>query len=394
MKINYYTNKKENMNFDFYSPTKICFGRGRIKEIGEAAKDLGTRLLLVYGQNSLKKSGIINEIEDILKKNGIDYILYGNLGPDPKSKDIDEIIRVARSENVNLIAGIGGGSVIDAAKAIACGFDKRYSTIKELIGQNLPSEVNALPIIAIPTTAGTGSEVTKGAIITDSDRNFKSGIRGNAIFPKVAIIDPKLTSTLPNKIAMETAFDSFTHAVETYICRRANPISRALSHFSLNLLAKTFPYLTSDNMNEEVEDKLCLAALLGGINVSNCGTCLPHRLQQAMGALPNVSASHPQGVASIYYGWLPIVYTFVKNDLDEISNIFDEQNFISFFYKICSEMKLDKSLSEMGVQYEDIQTVIDNITGAVENDPIQELNQGIIKKVLLNSLERHQNYER
>jgi alcohol dehydrogenase class IV len=374
------------MNFDYAMPTKIIFGRGRLEELGKFCRSFGDNAIIISGRVAIRKTGILNKAIKSLEAESINFILSENISANPTSSEVDEAISLARKHHSNVVIGIGGGSALDAAKAAAVGVGYHSSTIRDLIGKNLIPSSHSLPIIAIPTTAGTGSEVSKGAIITDIVRNFKSGIRGDDLFPKIAIVDSELISSMPINVARETGFDALTHAIETYIARRSNPINATLSEKALQLLGSNLPMLIIGNRTPEIEDSLSLAALLGGINVANCGTCIPHRLQQAMSSLPHVQTSHGQGLAILYSSWLSIAYPFAKEKFDRIAKLLNGSNIKDIIDKFINGFQFNKTLSDLGITFSDIPVIIKNISGAVENDPIDNIDHDLLELILKNAL--------
>ena len=153
--------------------------------------------MVVCGRYSMKKFKYLEKLEKQFKKDGKKIFIYDNISPDAKSNEVNDAISILKEKKIDFVIGLGGGSAIDAAKAIAVG--KNFKTIDNLIGKTITLKGKYLPIVAIPTTSGTGSEVSKGAIITDVKKNFKSGIRGDCLFPKIAIIDPLFSLTLSKK---------------------------------------------------------------------------------------------------------------------------------------------------------------------------------------------------
>ena len=290
-----------------------------------------------------------------------------------------------KKKKIDFVIGLGGGSAIDAAKAIAVG--NNFSKINNLIGKTITVKGKYLPIVAIPTTSGTGSEVTKGAIITDIDKNFKSGIRGNFLFPKVAIVDPMFSLTLPKEVLAETGFDAFTHLFESYCAKKANKITENFSELGLSILIKNLPLSLKNSKNLKAKEYVSYAALLGGINVANASTCLPHRLQQAMGSVKEVSHPHARGLACVYPAWLKEEYKFSKSKIDKIKkkiNIRSKK--YNFIIDFMDKIKVNNRLSDFGVRDSHIGTFIKNISGNLDNDPIANISNKLIKEVYLKSL--------
>jgi alcohol dehydrogenase class IV len=370
--------------FEYHMPTKIVFGRGKLALLGQICKNIGNKAILVTGKSAMRDTGILQVVIDSLKSEGVVVSLSDNIPANPDSDTVDAAVEIARQANANVVIGIGGGSVIDAAKAVAVTATTRDS-VCNLIGKTLlPSDL-ALPIIAIPTTAGTGSEVTKGAIIKDSRRNLKSGIRGSDIFPKVALIDPLLCLSMPRTVIIETAFDALTHAIETYVARRATPLSEIISEKSLQLLSVTLPQIEKSQYTEEISETMSLVALYGGINIGNCGSCLPHRLQQATGSLCHIEISHARGLSSLYPSWLEHAVDSSTKKFDQVAKLLNMNN-ISEFPNLLSNLELPSSLGEIGIEKSDVSTILNNVTGSIENDPIDNVDEAILKSILLNAL--------
>ena len=373
------------MYFDSLIPTKILFGRGRINEIGPQCSIFGRKVLLVTGKKFFKTSQVINKIEESLRTHGVTPIYSSPITPNAHSDDIDSSVAIARKENVKAIVGIGGGSVLDASKAIAVGIFHPFS-VGSLVGKTLEDDTRALPIIAIPTTAGTGSEVSKAAIVVDIKRKLKSGIRGVPLFPRIAIVDPELIRSLPIKIVRETVFDALTHSIESYISRNSNPINDVLAEKAFKLLGKHLPNMRLEGPSAEQIDDLSLAALLGGINIANCGTCLPHRLQQALGTIEGMIASHGEGLAALYPSWLEKVYPFAKEKFDNIAMLLGGSSIQDTVNGMLVSLNLKIGLNDLGVNEKCIPTIVKNISGNIKNDPISNPDYHLFESILKNSL--------
>ncbi len=243
-------------------------------------------------------------------------------------------------------------------------------------------------MLAIPTTAGSGAEVTKGAIVTDVARSLKAGIRGPDVFPKIAIVDPELTATVPAGVAAETGFDALTHAVETYVARGANPLSEALSERAAGLLGESLPGLAAEPPDGERRAALSLAALLGGLTVANASTCLPHRMQQAMGSAPRLSVSHGRGLAAVYPAWVERAQPFAAAKFDRLGRLLGEDRFDTALERLRSELGLDAGLEELGFATADIDACVGGIAGNLDNDPIDDVEPALIREIYEDSRRR------
>ncbi len=373
------------MLFNFNTPTEVVFGNEKFSQVSKLTEKFGKIPLVVCGRNSMIKHKYITKLNSNFLKDKKKIIIYNNISPDAKSDEVNEAVKIVKKNKVDFIIGLGGGSAIDAAKAI--GVSVNFKKVEDIIGKTLHDNVKSLPVIAIPTTSGTGSEVSKGAIITDVVRKFKSGIRGNMIFPKMAIIDPLLSLTMPKNVQAETGFDAFTHLLESFLAKKSSAITEILSERGLSLLFKYLPMSLKKRENLKLREKISFAAYLGGLNVANASTCLPHRLQQAMGCVKEISHPHARGLACLYPAWLEEEYKFSKKKIDKIkSNIGAKGKRFDFILDFMDKIEVNNSLSDYGVRKSHIPKFIQNISGNIENDPIKNINSKLIEKIYFKSI--------
>ena len=366
------------MNFNFFVPTRIVFGSGKLTETGKFARAFSSTAVVVCGSSALSL-GYVDRVRASLADAGVSCHVVGGIPSGPKSSDVDRIVDIARQAGAGVLVGIGGGSILDAAKA--AGAAMAHASAGPLVGRTLEPNAHDLPVIAVPTTAGTGAEVTKGAIVFDETRRLKSGIRGESVFPKVAIVDPDLLQTMPRDVMAETVFDAITHAVESYVCRQATPISMALSEKALALLsdciAKGLDLSVSD-----IRTRLALGALIGGLNVGTVSSCLPHRIQQAMGSIRSPCYSHARGLALVYRAWLSAAYPFASDRFNRIGEIFGVRDAYTAIEAILEKLGITSRLGEAGFTAQHFQQILVNITGNIENDPIDSIDSGKIAQIL------------
>ena len=373
------------MLFNFNSPTDIFFGSGVFRKTSELTNKLGKNPMIVCGRNSMRKFKFLDLLTNDFKKAKKKVIVYDNISSDAKSNEINDAISLIKKKKVDFVIGLGGGSAIDASKAIAVGIN--FKNVEEIIGKNVSDDLKCLPIVAIPTTAGTGSEVSKGSIITDIKKNFKSGIRGNNLFPKIAIIDPTFSLTMPDELLAETGFDAFTHLFESYLAKKSNPITENFSEKGLSIIMKYLPMSLKNKKDLIIKERVCLAALMGGINVANASSCLPHRLQQAMGSIQEVAHPHARGLACVYPSWLEEEYKFSKKKIEILKKkigIKGEKYY--FINDFMNKIKVNNTLSEYGVIENHISIFLKNISGNLQNDPIKNIDDKLIKKIYFKSL--------
>jgi alcohol dehydrogenase len=297
-----------------YVPTRVVFGAGSLEELGKICASFGGSALLVTGGSALR-SGVSERCVRLLRGARIEVRGYHSVTPDPTVHQVNEIVTVLREGQFDMLVGVGGGSALDAAKAASVvavqgGAAEDYLSGERGVG------IGSLPVVAVPTTAGTGGELSSGAILTWPERCYKAGIRGSAVFPRAALVDPMLTMTLPAEQTRLSGFDALTHAVETYISRRATPITALLSRAAVKVVCRCLPRVLERPADISARTQLSLYSMLMGVNLANSSTCLPHRLQYPLGAL--TKTSHALGLAALYPAWLKTTYRRSRARFDRV----------------------------------------------------------------------------
>ncbi len=295
------------MEYIFYSPTRIIFGDGTLKKVGEEAKKFGKRSLIVTGKTSTKKSGILDEVVDSLASNNLRVEVFNNVEPDPSIETVEEGAKFARECAADVMIGLGGGSAMDASKGIALlvtnkGRVDRYFGIDKV-------EKPALPIIAIPTTAGTGSEVTKYAVITDREKMLKQIIGSPHISPKLAILDPIVTLTMPPSLTTNTGMDALSHAIESYVSTQANPVSDILALEAIRLIAKALPGAVSQPENLKFRENMLFGSLIAAMALNSSGAGIIH----GMGYSITLFYGAPHGLANALLMLQAMEFNLVAN---------------------------------------------------------------------------------
>ncbi|MFQ5867288.1 MAG: iron-containing alcohol dehydrogenase [bacterium] len=280
------------MEYIFYSPTRIIFGEGTLKRVGEEVGKFGQRALIVTGKSSSKKSGSLEEVINSLTSNNLRVEVFNKVEPDPSIETVEEGAKVAKECGVDVVIGLGGGSPMDAAKGIALLMTNKGELIN-YFGADKVKEP-ALPIFAIPTTAGTGSEVTKYAVITDRKKMLKQIISSPLISPKLAILDPLLTLSMPASLTANTGMDALSHAIEGYVSTQANPVGDILALKSIALIAEALPGAISQPENLKIREKMLFASMLAGMVISSAGAGIIH----GMGYSISLFYGAPHGLAN------------------------------------------------------------------------------------------------
>ena len=357
------------MSFTVTLPTRVHFADGALDDLGAHCRALGSSALLVTGRGAMRRHGVTRRSLDSMAAAGIGAAIFDEISPDPTASEVDRAVAAALAGGCDVVVGLGGGSAIDAAKAIALGM--RLGPVGPLVGTTVDTVHDAVPVIAVPTTAGSGAEVTWGAIVTDETRALKCGIRGHAVFPTVALVDPGLAATMPLAVAQESAFDTLAHLVEGFVARKASPISRAFARQGLPLLAERIPQLTSGRTLDPaaLRRDMAVASLLGGYSVATASTCLPHRLQQAMGS-SGVRISHGRGLAALYPAWLFAASPHAKAELAEVDALLGGSGEVmATIGDLRRCLGLEARLRDHGFEQRHVPAMLDAVTGALDNDP-------------------------
>lgn len=286
-----------NWNFNYFIPTEVVFGRGRVAEVGKLVRRFGDRALLVTGP-SPRLRGLYDRVLEALRVEGIETAHFDGVIPNPTTDVVSAGAAMAKAHGAQMIIGIGGGSSMDTAKAIAVEASHEGTAWDHLYYKDPPTE-KTLPIITIGTTAGTGSQTTTVAVITNPALKDKSAISNRNVFPKLAIVDPELTATMPPAVTAQTGFDAFCHNFESYLSVRAGAVVEALALDAIRRVFRYLPRAIADGTDMEARTQMAWVDTLGGMTNACAGTTLPHGLEMQIGGhCPHVS--HGQALAVLY----------------------------------------------------------------------------------------------
>ena len=263
------------MNFRFHMPTCVHFGLNCVIDHSEEFSNCGKRAFLITGKNSARISGALTDVTKMLAKHQIDWGIYDQIGENPTFQMVEAAGIAAREFKPDMIIAIGGGSPLDAAKAVAVLAVNDIPVIKLYDGKFAQSP---LPILAIPLTAGTGSEVTQYSILTDDERQTKRSFSHPLLFPKVAFCDARYTQSLSPEVTADTAVDALSHSIEGYLSKRSTVVSDALALEAILSFGTVKEALRSKAISLPVREKLLYVSLLGGMVIAQTGTTTVHAL--------------------------------------------------------------------------------------------------------------------
>ena len=285
------------MQFKFYMPTEIHFGEDVIINNKEVFSKIGSKALIVTGRSSAKKNGSYDDVKKALSQTGVEHLLFDEVEENPSLETIEKGSEIGKSNNVDFIIGIGGGSPMDAAKAIAV-FIKNPEIHKDNIFS--AGKLDSIPVVAVPTTSGTGSEVTQYSIVTSNKEKTKKNL-GQSIFPKAAFIDSKYTFALPYEITVNTAIDAFTHLVEGYLNTNSTNMSDVFGEKGFELFKYCFEKLIGKELSPEFREKVMMASVMGGIQIAHTGTSLPHGMGYPLTYFKGMPHGLANGVLTIEF---------------------------------------------------------------------------------------------
>jgi alcohol dehydrogenase class IV len=310
-------------DFNVNLPVRIVFGLGQLKGIGQIAKDFGSKAFVTIDPY-LEGSGVADEVRSYLAKSGLAVVSFSTIKPNPVCFDVDQGAALCKEHGCDVVVAVGGGSAIDTAKAVAILAVNRgqsWNYIARTDREVLRPET-ALPLVAVPTTAGTGAEVTLYSVISNPQVKEKGCIHTPLIFPKVAIVDPALMASMPAKLTAMTGIDALSHSVESFINVHATPYSDLVARESIRLVARFLPEAVANGSNLKARSKMAWAAALGGIAISHAGTTLPHALGQPVSGL--VDAPHGGSICACLAKVLQFSYTSNFEKFAALAEAFDE----------------------------------------------------------------------
>ncbi|MHA2182799.1 MAG: iron-containing alcohol dehydrogenase [Promethearchaeota archaeon] len=391
--------------FNFSRIPNIVFGPGKLSELYEIIPKFGKNMLFVIGESSLKNSGKWAEIRSELERKSFHYSLISISG-EPSPLFIDDSVQQFQKKNIELVVGIGGGSVTDAGKAISAMIPKKDSIKNYLEGVGSKNhDGNKLPFIAIPTTSGTGSEVTKNAVISDvKPDGFKKSLRHDNLIPNFAIIDPELMITCPPSITAACGMDAFTQLIEAFLSPKGNPMTDTLALNGMKFISENLLNVCSTGASDvRARTAMAYGSLISGIALANAGLGIVHGLASSIGGyfkIPhgvacgtllseaskmNIKTLKEIGVSGekslrkyAQVGALMIGKSDVKTE--EIGEYCS--NLTLFLDDWIRKLRLDR-LSKYGITKDDVDNIIDN--SGLKNNPIS-LNRDDLRTILMNRL--------
>ncbi|MGQ1785333.1 iron-containing alcohol dehydrogenase [Saccharicrinis sp. GN24d3] len=358
-------------NFNYHQSTEIRFGIGRINELAETVKKYGNKVLLVTTATTNPAfEEQYTRVKKILRDGGVEVAHYDGVIPNPTIESITAGAEIARNFGAEVVVGLGGGSSMDSAKAISVAATHEGSCWDYLFYKSpQPDPEKLLPVIAVSTTSGTGSQVTQVAVVTNTQERDKSALYNNILYPEVCIIDPELMLTVPAFVTATTGFDVLCHAFESTINPGTGAYVDLLAWEAIAIVVKNLPKLLADLKDIKAREKMAWADTLAGLCIANAGVTLPHGMGMAIGGMyPQVA--HGEALAIVYpafveFTWEAAIPQFSKlarilnpelNAVTDKGAAAQSQNEICRFLK---QIQLNKKLRDVNMPENEIEKLAD-----------------------------------
>ncbi|AKL95064.1 alcohol dehydrogenase, class IV [Clostridium aceticum] len=360
-------------------PIKFVFGKGSLKNIGGLTKAYGKRALIVTGRSSTKKTGILDAVIGYLQNEKINVTVFNEVESNPLTTTVKRAVTLLKEQECDVVIGLGGGSPMDAAKCIAFSAVNEGDISDYIFGKE---GKGALPIIAVTTTAGTGSEGDSLAVLTNPETKDKKSLKSPYIYPKVSIVDPELMMTLPASMIAATGFDALSHSVEAFLANHSRPDIEEMALEAIGLLFTFLPKVYKNPTDIESWEKVAYANTIGGIAIDQAGVVLPHGMEHPVSGLLNVT--HGEGLAALFPEILEFSYKYCQEKFlrmakaigikeDGITKDQVACQCVKTFEKLLQALDLQVTLGQLGVKEDHIDWLVENamrtMTYAISNHP-------------------------
>lgn len=382
------------MSFNYYIPTRLLFGKGQLSNLYKQSLPGKKALIVTSAGTSMRKYGYLDKLEEQLKKANIEYVLFNKILPNPIKPHVMEGARLAKDNGCDFVIGLGGGSSIDSAKSIAVMVSNEgdyWDYIGGGSGKAKPVPNDPLPVVAITTTAGTGTEADPWTVITNDVSNEKIGFGYDKTFPVLSVVDPDLMMTVPAHLTAYQGFDALFHSTEGYINVIANDMSDMYALKSIELLGKYLPTAINNGSNEEAREKVALANTLSGMVESTSGCTSEHSLEHALSAF-HPELPHGAGlimVSEAYYTFFAESGACDQRMIDMAkalgkSDAREPMDFVKALVDLQKACGVDNlKMSDYGIKAEEIETLAQNarhtMGGLFECDPAPLSDQDVVQ---------------
>jgi alcohol dehydrogenase len=349
--------------FSLTLPRRIIYGRGIISKIAEIA-EFGRRCVIFAGRRFAESSGLLGSVRKYLKTAGVDVEVFRGIEPEPDLEQLQGAIDFCKGKKPDVVVGIGGGSVLDVAKAAAAlmnedGAPREYQSGRKIIKRGAP-------FVAVPTTCGSGAEATYNSVILDREKCAKRSIRDFKMMAQLVIVDTELVLSLPRETLSVCAADALCHAIEGYISKNANPFTDTLAEEAIRIIAFSLQKAVH-NEDKDAKQSLCFASLLGGVVLANAGLGACHGLAASIGAI--TGASHGLVCAILLPSTLRFNADVCAPKLKKIASFFESSDAIKAVERLFCSVGIPKNLGSVGLRRENLKSAAENVSSSVRHNP-------------------------
>lgn len=379
------------MAFEFFVKSDIVFGRDSVKELPNVVKGYNAKKVMLVYDAGVKMAGIADVVLASLKEADVEIVIFDKVIPNPTNEVVEEAAKIAHDEKVDTFVAVGGGSSIDLTKAIDV-LMTNPGSIGQYGGIGMVKN-ELLPLIAIPTTAGTSSEITNVSALIDTEKVIKYVVIDNKLVPSKVIIDPEFTKTMPASVTAATGMDAITHAVESYISNMATPLTEYNSIQGLKIIHQNLETVVKDGSNMDAREQMMLGCVITGFGFSNANLGLVHGIAHTLSAhfklahgmanatvLPHVMAYNAESCPEKMVELAKAIELPVTGDIEKDKYLLSDE-----LLKLTKNLGI-KTLSEQGIRKEDFNMLAQDVL----HEPVLNFNprQGITKEDVLAILEK------
>ncbi len=386
------------VQYEFVAPRRIVFGWGRRRELGSLSRALGRRAFVVCGAETLVVNGILGQMLESMTKEGVRSVVLATIEHEPEVGDVDHaaaVVREHKPQPGDFVLAVGGGAAIDLGKAVAAmATNDESPTVKdylENVGRDLKLRADPLPVLAVPTTAGTGAEATRNAVISSYDPPFKKSLRSEKIMPWTALVDPELTLTVPRSVTAASGMDAITQLIESFISRKAQPIPQALALDGLQRAWGAIAEAVENGGSRPAREAMAHAALLSGMCLANSGLGMAHGVAAALGV--HCRVAHGVACALLLPVALRVNRSVRQAELAQISQrLFHDRTFrspgaavdflIDAVSALCDRVGVPRRLSQIGVRSDQIPAIVRDSRGSSMSGNPRDLSDAELTEIL------------
>lgn len=361
------------MNFQYHLPVNLVFGRGKVTKVGELAAAYSKKAIVVTGTGSTKRSGLLDRTVHYLKVAGVEVVIFDKATQNPLTTTAVEGADLCKKEGCGVVIGLGGGSIMDCAKGIAF-LAVNPGDINDYIFNRMVSD-QALPLILVPTTCGTGSEGNGFAVLTNPENGDKKSLRCSAIVAKASIIDSELMETMPKSVLASVGFDALCHSMEAYTANNAQPLTDLMALSGIELIGKHLVKVYEGQGTPEDWDAISWASTIGGMVINTAGVTLAHGMEHPASGLKNIV--HGRGLAAL----TPIItdasYMGRPEKFEKIASLLGghcAKDCGDVIRDLLAAIHLNITLGQQGIEEKDIPWMVENLfrvsAGNVANHPV------------------------